>query len=102
MISKNPFSGVHFSLSLAQDAQTDTGLRHSVVRKASFREREGDEKTHVRVIHYQSHWQPSWKSVCFCTSLEIRFKKTNQTDCSHVSRLKRGDEQLLTIQYPSL
>lgn len=45
MISENPFSRVHFSLSLAQDAQTDTGLRHSVVRTPSFREEERREDT---------------------------------------------------------
>lgn len=86
MISKkNKTKQNIFFLVLAQDARIDAGLRHSVVRRAQGchlqkkKKSKRSEREYVWIIHYQSHWQPSWKTVCFWTSLRTGFKKTKQT-----------------------
>lgn len=70
---------MHLFLSLAQDAQIDAGLRHSVVRTLSFREKEW-------VIRKNSSGWYSTKVIgnrlgkasAFELHYKIRFRKTNQ------------------------
>lgn len=52
------------------------------------------------MIQYQSHSQPSWKSVCFCTSLKIRFRKTNEITASIVKGVNIAGNAALNNTVP--
>lgn len=80
-----------------KDAQADAGLRHKtwLERRHSVRERASGRtsgREDIPVIQYRSHWQPSWKSVCFWSSLEMRFRETNQMTAVIFQMLQMGWE----------